>query len=329
MDARTERWRGSIEAVRDAERFGLTPLAGGFSGETFLAESAGEWTVVRVYGERSAPRGPHAGAVDAAVLRLVHGLLPVAEVLEVRRPQPAAGVPGLLVTSFLSGTRLDLLLPNLDPDARRTVGSHLGGLLARLACMPMPRPGLFVDGELRVQPFPVGDLVAMVEHGRAETALRYWPADDHAALLAVVEDAQALLDTVTRTCLVHSDLNPKNLLVDPDTLEVTGLLDWEFAHAGLPGSDLGNLLRFERDEAFAGALLGVYTAAVPDAGESTLDQARAADLVALVELAGRRGENAVADRAHDLLRAVARGGDLHAVPPTSRGLDSTVSGRVS
>ena len=53
-----------------------------------------------------------------------------------------------------------------------------------------------------------------------------------------------------RCCLVHSDFNPKNLLVDPDTLEVTGLLDWEFAHAGHPYTDLGNLLRFERDPVF-------------------------------------------------------------------------------
>ena len=56
-----------------------------------------------------------------------------------------------------------------------------------------------------------------------------------------------LLDTVPRVCLVHSDLNPKNLLFDPDTLALTGVLDWEFAHAGHPFTDLGNLLRFDRD----------------------------------------------------------------------------------
>ena len=65
---------------------------------------------------------------------------------------------------------------------------------------------------------------------------------------------------------MHSDLNPKNLLVDPDTLEVTGLLDWEFAHAGLPVTDLGNLLRFDRDPAFAErGPGGLRATAVPDA----------------------------------------------------------------
>ena len=300
-------------------QFEMAPLPGGHSGETFLAEAAGERTVVRLYVGRGARRGPDAVAVDAAVLRLVHGLLPVADVLEARRPDADAGAPGLLVTSFLPGTRLDLLLPDLDDDARATVGRRLGELVARLACMPLPQRGLFVDGDLRVEPFPGGDLVGFVQQARRETALATWPVAEADALVEVADAAQVRLDAVTRTCLVHGDLNPKNLLVDPATCEVTGLLDWEFAHAGLPGTDLGNLLRFERHEPFASAVLGSYAAAVPDggpdAGPDLLDLARAADLVALVELAGRRGENPVADRAHELLRAVALGRDLHAVPP--------------
>jgi aminoglycoside phosphotransferase (APT) family kinase protein len=111
---------------------------------------------------------------------------------------------------------------------------------------------------------------------------------------------------------VHSDFNPKNILVDPGTGEVTGLLDWEYAHAGSPFTDLGNLLRFERLPVFADAVLDVYRAEVPDVGDDVLDRARAADLYALVELASRRGHNPVADRSHDLLLAKARSGNLHA-----------------
>ena len=76
-----------------------------------------------------------------------------------------------------------------------------------------------------------------------------------------------LLDGIGRTCLVHSDLNPKNVLVDPGSLEVTGLLDWEFAHAGLPGTDLGNLLRFDRQPPFVGGRGATYRERVPDAGD--------------------------------------------------------------
>ncbi len=302
------------------QQFGLVPLAGGHSGETFLADAAGERTVVRVYGARSGWRGPAAAEVDAAVLALVRGLVPVPEVHEVRRGDPVSGTPPLLVTSFLPGVRLDLLLPDLDGLALSRLGRAMGELVARLAQMPLPRPGLFADGDLRIEPMPPEhdlDLVALVESRRPGTALADWPAAAYDALLEVADKAQAVLDGESRTCLVHSDLNPKNLLVDPETLQVTGVLDWEFAHAGLPVTDLGNLLRFDRDPAFAEAVLGVYRDSVPDAGDDPLTRARAADVRALVDLAARRGESPVTEQAHALLVAIASSGDLHAVPPTT------------
>ena len=293
---------------------GLTPLAGGFSGETFLGEYAGERAVVRIYAARSAGRGPEAPEVDAAVLELVRGLLPVPRVLEVRRGEPGADLPGLLVTSFEPGERLDLLLPRLDDDARAAVGAGLGVLLGRLGHVAMPRAGLFVDPLLTIGPLPEGgaDLPEWVEAHAGDLT---WAPEDLAALRGVADAAQDLLDADRRRCLVHSDLNPKNVLVDPASLEVTALLDWEFAHAGSPYADLGNLLRFERDESFATAVVAAYCAFMPATPDDLLDRARAADLVALVDLASRRGSNPVADAADDLLLAVARSGDLHAVPP--------------
>jgi aminoglycoside phosphotransferase (APT) family kinase protein len=295
--------------------YGLAPLEGGFSGETFVAESAGERTVVRIYAQRGARRGPAAAEVDAAVLRLVRGLLPVPEVLEVRRPDPDAGTPALLVTSFLPGERLDLCLPGLPQERRVAVGALLGRILGRLAQMPFLAVGEFVDGTLRVEPFPAAaDLPEWVAGQRGSTALSEWTQPEYDALVGVADHAQTLLDRVDRTCLVHSDFNPKNLLVDPVSGGVTGVLDWEFAHAGMPVTDLGNLLRFERDPAFTEAVLAAYADSVPDTCENLLETARAADLFALVELAGRRGENPVTEHADALLRAVARTGDLSAVP---------------
>ena len=91
----------------------------------------------------------------------------------------------------------------------------------------------------------------------------------------------------------------------PDELTVTGLLDWEFAHAGHPFTDLGNLLRFERDEVFTDAVLAAYTARRGGTAADALALARAADLWALLDLAPRRRENPVAERADRLLRTVA------------------------
>lgn len=284
----------------------LTPLEGGWSGETFLGEVAGTRSVVRIYADPG-DRGDAAAEIDAALLRLVRGLLPVPEVLEVRRPDPALGAPGLLVTELLPGTRGDLLLPTLSDAELARAGTSLGEMVAVLGGMPMLRTGGFVDGSLTVEPWPAADdLPAYVATKQSDLGL---DPGDSTRLDAVAVDAQALLDTDSRRCLVHSDVNPKNLLLDPDTLEVTGLLDWEFCHAGHPFTDLGNLLRFDREPAFVDAVLAAYVDRLGGDPAAVLELARAADLLALVELASRRGANPVADRAHERVRAIARTGD--------------------
>ncbi len=291
----------------------LQPLAGGMSGETWLTDHAGERAVLRIYGGRSLRRGPRASEVDAAVLAWLSGLLPVPRVLEVRRGDPGADLPAVLVTSYLPGVLLSDLKPTLDDTGLDRVGRALGTLLGRLAHVALPRPGLFRGPDLGIEPMPevLQDLTLWTE--RAVPDLTGWDGDDLAGLRSLAADTQALLDeSVRRTCLVHSDLNPKNVLVDPETLEVTGLLDWEFAHAGSPYADLGNLLRFDREPAFAEAVLAAREAFVPDPRADALDLARASDLFALVDLATRRFENPVGARADALLHLLVRSGDLHA-----------------
>ncbi len=294
----------------------LTPLAGGWSGETFLAEAAGERTVVRIY--RPGRRDDAAPEIDAALLRLVRGLVPVPDVVEVRRGVAALDRPGLLVTSHLAGERGDLLLPTLD-DARLTaLGARVGALAADLAGMPTLRSGPFVDADLRIGTFGgADDLPGFVDAHAADLVIEGWEPARVDALVRLAGRAQDLLDAVGRSCLVHSDLNPKNVLVDPDTLHVTGVLDWEFAHSGHPATDLGNLLRFDRMPAYADAVLAACCERRGTDPAETLGLARAADLWALVDLAARRGQNPVADRAHEHLLAIARTGDLDALPASA------------
>lgn len=134
--------------------------------------------------------------------------------------------------------------------------------------------------------------------------------------MEIAQDAQALLDTETRVCLCHSDFNPKNLLIDPETGEVTGLLDWEYAHAGMPYADLANLLRFETDEAFCRAVVASYTTHAPVAVRPDfLELGRAADLFALVDLAARERYTRVQELANILLRTTVSEGNRAAGRP--------------
>ena len=296
----------------------MTPLAGGHSGRTFVTTAYGEQAVVRIYPPGDG-RGPAAPEVDAAVLRLVRGLVPVPDVLEVRREDGES--PGLLVTSWVPGERGDLFVEQIGPTDGATwsrLGGVLGTVAATLAGMPFLGPGGFADRDLRPEPLPAGDLVDWIG-----SRLSIWPRSRLEPLLGLAEEAQDLLDTCRRTCLVHSDLNPKNVLVhtapaQQDALSVAGVVDWEFAHAGHPWTDLGNLLRFERRPAYVEAVLGAWSDLRGGRHEELLDGARAADLWALTDLASRAGTNPganpVADRAAALLGAVADTGDLHAWP---------------
>ncbi|MFJ9388912.1 phosphotransferase family protein [Nocardioides sp. NPDC101246] len=287
---------------------GLRPLDGGWSGETFLAEAGGERSVVRVFAD---PRHhPQAAEVHEALHRLVRGLVPVPDVLEVRRADPATGTPALLVTEFVEGVRGDLLLPDLDEAQRDRLGRCLGEIAGTLAGMPFLSAGTFADKDLRVETFEL-DLTEWVESYAERLD---WSPSDLEGLRDVAADAQDRLDKVTRVSLVHSDLNPKNLIIDPETLRVRAVLDWEFAHAGSPFADLGNLLRFDRDEAYVSGVLAGYVAVRGGSATDALDLARSADLVALVELGARRTANPVAARAHDLLLAIGRSGDVHTAP---------------
>ena len=291
----------------DAVGASAVPLAGGYSGESFAVAAAGEQAVLRLYLRR-----PERVAVDVALLRLVRGLLPVPRVLDAK-PDGTPDDPPYVLTERLPGVNLGTFLGTASAARRRRVGEQLGDLLAMLSGMPFLRSGEFGDGDLLVVPFGPADLLTWYDRHAAAIAL---PPDDAERLSAVLADADALAAQTERVCLCHSDLNPKNLLVDPDTATITGLVDWEFAHAGSPFTDLGNLLRFCDDPVLAGAVLDVVRRRVPGADELVVERARAADLWALVELASRAGRNPVADAALDLLRATARTGDLAAGRPS-------------
>lgn len=293
----------------------LEPLEGGWSGRTFLGTVAGERTVVRVY----PPEETGAPARDAGVLGLgravLAGCAPVPQVLETRAGDPATGAPGLLLTEHLAGERGDLLLPRLGEGELAEAGRALGEVVARLAGAVQPRAGRFVDEQLTVapweSPWDAESLVDLV--GELLPRLHLGPADSD-AVLGLASDAEEVLQEAPGTVLVHGDLNAKNVLLAAvaGEVHVAGVLDWEFAHAGSPWADLGNLLREQRHPAYVDAVL--HTVAqrrgVPE--DLALDLGRSADLVAVVELATRRGTNPVSDAAHERLLVMARARDLHA-----------------
>lgn len=292
-------------------------MAGGDSGELFSARVAaggrdGLPVVLRVHGAGARRRGPEAAGLEAAVLTLAHGLVPVPEVVEVR--------PGLLVMSRLPGERLDRVLAEADTaedeDLVRQLGAGVGELLGRLSGIAIRGAGVFLDDRLTLGPVHEGaeSLVTWLDRHRTGTALAGLPARHLDGLRAVCRRADSLLATSHRACLVHGDLSVQNLLADPSSGRITGLIDWEFAHPGHPAEDLGKLLRATPGSAFLTSVIEAMTPWLPTAEQAPVDQlrerARAADLYWIIEAASRRGSGPATDRAHALLAAIAEHGVL-------------------
>jgi aminoglycoside phosphotransferase (APT) family kinase protein len=276
------------------------PLTGGYGGQTFAVSAGGEDAVLKLY-----VKDPDRAVVDAALLQLVRGLLPVPRVLDLKR-EGSYDDPPYLLMERLPGINLQVFLESASEEQRRTVGVQLGEVLARLSGMPFLQSGMFRGGELAVEPFGLGDL----EQYAAGLRLGLDPE----RLAVVLNEAEDLMaDGVDRVCLVHSDFNPKNLLVDPATAKITGLIDWEFSHAGSPYADLGNLLRFCEDPVLAGAVLDVLRGM--GLGERLVDLGRAADLWALLDLASRAAEHEVAAAAHRLVSRMVDTGTLSGARP--------------
>ena len=205
-------------AAMDWNGVPVRALAGGFSGETFVAgdpdadpDSA---VVVRIYA-----RDPARAAIDASLLRLLRGVLPVPEVVEYR---PAEGeLPPVLATRFIAASRLDHLLgAGLSDDQCEAVGINLGWTLGSLSSIPYLRPGMFKDADLALtsEGMPT-ELTQWAQHFRDNGRFAGWPQQDWEALQALVDKAEHILDETwqqsPRVVLVHSDFNPKNILVDP------------------------------------------------------------------------------------------------------------------
>jgi aminoglycoside phosphotransferase (APT) family kinase protein len=309
-----------VHAARELLGADVRPLDGD-SGEVFSVGVAGEQAVLRLYA-----RDPSRAAVDAALLTLVRGLLPVPRVLE-RRLRGTTEAPAFLLLERLSGVRLDRWLAEADADLRQRAGEHVGRILAQLAGIPFLRAGEFVGAGLEIEARPgPASVVERVEARRGRGALAALSEEDFAGLVEVAHSAEEILERGggRRVCLVHGGFDPTNLLVDPTTGEVTGVLDWERAHAGSPHTDLGALLRFESDAIFAQAVVRTYAQRVPglpidpdiagDLGE-IVALARAADLATVVDLAAHSDRDPAATAALGLLQATARCRNLAAGRP--------------
>ena len=152
------------------------------------------------------------------------------------------------------------------PDLFRQLGVQLATL--HTAPVPDPNPRFRVPGTWDVDAL----LVETVAAGMLDASAQRW----FASVLAETDTG----DATTRTCLLHNDVKPDNMMVNQRDELV--LIDWGDAGIGDPAHDLAGL----RAAAIARALVG-YREIVGDATDPTFEQ-RIVRLALSNSLAGLR-----------------------------------------
>lgn len=183
-----------------------------------LTLSDGTACVLRLCANGSAAR-------ENDVLGLVRGIVPVPEVLD-------QGEDWTLY-SFIPGEHLTGTPAHIRAAAQT---------LAALSSITFPSAGwIQVDGS--ITPFDFGNGKGFVESLLERPDVQGWlgPQTVQAISGVLATEAERSKGRQARYSLCHGDYNPTNILIHNGA--VSGVLDWEFAHAGDFYMDVGNLLR--------------------------------------------------------------------------------------
>ncbi|MFB7719436.1 phosphotransferase [Nocardia sp. NPDC056100] len=282
-------------------------LAGGYSHETCLLVLSARSVVVRV--------GTADHAIEAAVMAAAAQRLPVPTVIGVV-PSTSADEPprSVMMLDYVAGTQLSQVLSDTSLSSKdfRSLGEEVGRVAAETSAISFDRPGFFADSDLTVSTVPLWSeqlpafadqcMTAVPEVRLELSARRAW-----AELCAA--HAPALTAVNHQARLVHSDMNPKNLLVTRTSTgwRVDAVLDWEFSHSGCPYADAANMVRFGHDypAPFLQGFAAGFTNHLPEDLNTPSDfgyLGRVLDMFALSDLATRPPGHPVADQAAHQIR---------------------------
>ena len=292
-------------ALPGREVTGARPLIGGFSNDNSLvAASDGREYVLRRY------LRTNSCAVEAALATRLTGVVPVAEAIAADPSGEFAGEP-LLLSTFMPGRPLNLVLPELSGPAVAELGRAVGGTLGAVGSVSFDAPGFFSDGGLEPGPAgiePIDGLDAFVRRCLAEgNAAGHLSDDEQRKLIRLAERATSDLEVLRGARqLVHSDYNPKNLLVAErdGAWQVTAVLDWEFAFSSSPLFDIGNMLRDPRPAGFEEGFVDGFRDAGGRLPADWRQLSRALDLYALADFLTRPVEHRYFRRAVEWIKGL-------------------------
>ena len=235
----------AVEAALGERVLTWRNLAGGFSHETCAVELGSDTVVVRL--------GGGSPAIEAEVMRLAGAHVPVPRVRHVQESASADMRP-FMVIDHVEGVALSEVLEFDDaPDDLESLGVAVAEVSLRIGAVTVAtQPGFFANAELCVPPeSPWSEqLPEVATQCMVRTPDERLDAGTRDAWIELcTKRAPWLAEIDDQARLVHSDFNPKNILVTHTDAgwHIASVLDWEFSYAGCRYADAGNMLRHAAD----------------------------------------------------------------------------------
>ncbi|PYS93537.1 MAG: hypothetical protein DMF64_04870 [Acidobacteria bacterium] len=210
-------------------------------------DDGAEPCVVRIYG-----RAPDACQKEAALLQLLRDVIPVPEVLHADA-RGLCGTGPFIVMRHVAGITFRQLRRTQGQTAIAEAAYSIGETLAAFGRYRFARRGplganLEVSADLEHN--GPNALPELIDACLASPTLRSRLDERVGQRVHALawSRARELARLQEETCLVHGDFNNRNILVQCERgrWRVAAVLDWEFARAGSPLSDIASFLQYER-----------------------------------------------------------------------------------
>jgi aminoglycoside phosphotransferase (APT) family kinase protein len=235
---------------------------------------------------------------ERAIANRLKGRVPVPQLLYLGDD----GTQRVALLEWVDGERMEVALETAAPARIAALGEQAGRLLANIHDVTFPVSG-FLDGDLKVATPLAVDPDFLVNYLKSSFidggGARFVSRELADAAIAFVK-ANAHLAWGGPPRLIHCDYNGSNIMVHDDA--IVGVIDWEFAFAGTPSIDFGNLLRNHPDPRFQDAVARGYREAGGHLPEQWRKLARISDLTSWAEFLSRPVVDPVL--AQDALKAI-------------------------
>lgn len=226
----------------------ITLLTGGFNNVNYAVENeSGDRFVLRISDSLSR------FSSELAVLDRLNetdNTIPVPKVLWREQEGLPGGVSAAAI-NFIDGILLSRIAHDLDDKNSEKLYRQLGVLASKIHSFKFNTYGFLddnwkpIDMAVNYHSWTLDYLLGCLKEDRLIARLG---KDRHLRLSRCAHQNNELLSPPVQPTFCHGDFNQKNVLVSRDkrgNYNIAAILDWEYALAGSPAMDIGNLFRYE------------------------------------------------------------------------------------